>query len=401
MRLPQNTLIMLAVFASIGAARVEAQTCTSEQFAATVDKAGANLRRITSESAPALQSRMRRLKELRGWSETDYEEKAYALLGDQRIADFDTQMSDLVQRMDTLGANQPGEAPDCSRVPELEAAGLELQATVKARTAFMIQRLDALVAEGKGSTTASATPPTPPAPVSPVQPAAPPPPKAPIVAALPPAAKSPPVAPGPWSTTTAPIPAPATPPPAAQIPLPPPIAPLPPPPREAAVPSTEDDGYTIDEIVAASQGVFGKVTANVGSVIEYAFRKSGRPSGYIIGTEGGGALVAGLRFGQGTLYMRRGTDTTRVHWHGPSLGFDVGAAGSQVMFLIYKLRDPEAIFSSYTGIDGSAYIVGGLGLTLISNGQVQMAPIRAGLGLRVGASVGYLRFTRKPTWNPF
>jgi hypothetical protein len=30
-----------------------------------------------------------------------------------------------------------------------------------------------------------------------------------------------------------------------------------------------------------------------------------------------------------------------------------------------------------------------------------MAPIRSGLGLRVGASLGYIRFTREASWNPF
>jgi hypothetical protein len=28
-------------------------------------------------------------------------------------------------------------------------------------------------------------------------------------------------------------------------------------------------------------------------------------------------------------------------------------------------------------------------------------PIRSGVGLRLGANIGYLKFTPKPTWNPF
>ena len=50
---------------------------------------------------------------------------------------------------------------------------------------------------------------------------------------------------------------------------------------------------------------------------------------------------------------------------------------------------------------GSAYLVGGVGFTLVTNGTVVMAPIRSGLGLRLGASIGYIRFTPKATWNPF
>ena len=172
----------------------------------------------------------------------------------------------------------------------------------------------------------------------------------------------------------------------------PPPAPLP--------PSSEAEGYTIEEIKAASAGFFGQVSANLAGVIEYLFSKSGRPSGYILGTEGGGAFIAGVRYGNGTLYMRSG-GSQKIYWHGPSLGVDVGGAGSKTLFLIYKLQAPEELYSSFTGLDGSAYLVGGVGVTLVTNGTVVLAPIRSGVGLRLGASVGYLRFTPKATWNPF
>jgi hypothetical protein len=71
------------------------------------------------------------------------------------------------------------------------------------------------------------------------------------------------------------------------------------------------------------------------------------------------------------------------------------------MFLIYKLDNEQGLFRSFTGVDGSAFFVGGVGMTVLKGGDVIMAPIRTGLGLRVGASVGYVRFTPDPTWNPF
>jgi hypothetical protein len=40
-------------------------------------------------------------------------------------------------------------------------------------------------------------------------------------------------------------------------------------------------------------------------------------------------------------------------------------------------------------------------MTVMTNGKIDMTPIRSGIGLRLGASLGYLRFTAKPTWNPF
>jgi hypothetical protein len=164
--------------------------------------------------------------------------------------------------------------------------------------------------------------------------------------------------------------------------------------------SLEDDGFTREDMVRASTGFFGQVSANLATVVEHAFARTGRPTGYILGNEGGGAFIAGLRYGRGTLYMKSG-ETWPVYWHGPSIGFDVGAAGAKVMFLVYRLRDPAQLLDPFAAIDGSAFVAGGIGITLMSNAQVQVAPIRSGLGLRLGASVGYVRFTRRPTWNPF
>ena len=71
------------------------------------------------------------------------------------------------------------------------------------------------------------------------------------------------------------------------------------------------------------------------------------------------------------------------------------------MVLVYNLRDPDDIYRRFGGVDGSAYMVGGVGLTFQKNGDLVTAPIRTGVGLRLGANVGYLKYTRAPTWNPF
>lgn len=161
-----------------------------------------------------------------------------------------------------------------------------------------------------------------------------------------------------------------------------------------------EGGYTIDEIREATRGFFGTVSTSLASVIEHAFQQSGRPTAYVLGQEGGAAFLAGLRYGKGTLYLRNG-GTHEVYWHGPSIGYDVGGDGSRTLFLIYSLDQPESLFRRFTGVDGSAYLVGGVGMTLLKGGPVTMAPIRSGLGLRLGASIGYVRFTPRPTWNPF
>lgn len=165
-------------------------------------------------------------------------------------------------------------------------------------------------------------------------------------------------------------------------------------------PHAGEDGYTIDEIREATRGFFGTVSTSLASVIEHAFQQSGRPTAYVLGQEGGAAFLAGLRYGQGTLYLRNGGQQ-QVYWHGPSLGYDIGGDGSRTLFLIYSLDQPENLFRRFTGVDGSAYLVGGVGMTLLKGGPVTMAPIRSGIGLRLGASIGYVRFTPRPTWNPF
>src|SRR5262249_41249838 len=134
---------------------------------------------------------------------------------------------------------------------------------------------------------------------------------------------------------------------------------------------------------------------------EHLFQKSGRPTAYVLGSEGGGAFLAGVRYGKGTLYRRSAAATQEIYWHGPSLGTDVGAEGSKTLFLVYKAKDPEALYSTFTRVDGSAYLGGGVGARLVTNGTVILAPIRSGVGLRLGANIGYIRFTPRATWNPF
>ncbi len=161
-----------------------------------------------------------------------------------------------------------------------------------------------------------------------------------------------------------------------------------------------DGSYSTREILAAGHGFFGSVSKGLASVIEYAFQQQGRPNGYILGQDAGGAFVAGLRYGEGMLYTKD-AGVHRVYWQGPSIGYDAGAEGSKVMVLVYNLRDPAEVYQRFGGVDGSAYLVGGVGVTFLKSGPVIVAPIRSGVGLRLGASIGYLKYTRRPTWNPF
>lgn len=167
-----------------------------------------------------------------------------------------------------------------------------------------------------------------------------------------------------------------------------------------------DDGrsrggeYSQDEIIRAGSSFFGKISGGLASAVEWAFQSAGRPNGYILGEDAGGAFVAGLSYGEGTLYTKD-AGSFKVYWQGPSVGYDFGGDGSKVMTLVYNLRDPSDIFDRFGGVEGKAYLVGGVSVQIQKAGHVTLAPIRAGVGLRLGANVGYLKYTRSPTWNPF
>ncbi len=160
------------------------------------------------------------------------------------------------------------------------------------------------------------------------------------------------------------------------------------------------EAYSESEIIDAGHRFFGSVSTGLARVVEYAFKRQGRPNGYILGDDAGGAFVAGLRYGEGVLYTKYDGDH-KVFWQGPSIGYDFGGEGSKTMVLVYNLRDPSDIYRRFAGVEGSAYFVGGVGIQFQKHGDVVLAPIRSGVGLRLGANVGYLKYTRSPTLNPF
>jgi hypothetical protein len=174
----------------------------------------------------------------------------------------------------------------------------------------------------------------------------------------------------------------------------------PPPPGPPAAPPQHANQFSSNEVVDAGHHFFGSVSRGLATIVEKAVSQWGLPNGYVLGEEASGAFIGGLRYGDGTLYTKNAGDV-RVFWQGPSVGFDAGADGARTMMLVYNLPRTDAIFDRFGGIAGSAYFVGGLGMTALSANNIVVVPIRSGLGLRLGANVGYLKFTSHPTWNPF
>jgi hypothetical protein len=180
---------------------------------------------------------------------------------------------------------------------------------------------------------------------------------------------------------------------------PPPLAGAPPQqgdtmPSSGTQPTYKADTFSQDELVNRVSDFFGVTAENAGALISRIFRDNGRPTGYIAGEEGAGAITIGLRYGKGQLYMKH-RDTQTVFWQGPSIGWDLGGNASRVFTLCYNLQYPDMIYRRFPGVEGSAYLIGGLGVNYARADEITLAPIRAGVGLRLGANIGYLAYSRK------
>ncbi|MEP9348077.1 DUF1134 domain-containing protein [Xanthobacter sp. KR7-225] len=158
--------------------------------------------------------------------------------------------------------------------------------------------------------------------------------------------------------------------------------------------------YSTNELVSKGHSFFGSISRGLALSIEKAVGQWGQPNGYILGQEGSGAFIGGLRYGEGVLYTRNAGDL-KVYWQGPSVGWDFGGDGARTMVLVYNLRSVDDIFRRFGGLSGSAYVVAGFGMTALGADGIVVVPIRSGVGVRLGANLGYLKFTPTPTWNPF
>jgi hypothetical protein len=160
------------------------------------------------------------------------------------------------------------------------------------------------------------------------------------------------------------------------------------------------DRYTEDEILTATKDFFGDTSRDLATIIEKVFKDQGQPNAYISGEEAAGAIAVGVRYGNGWMH-RKTAKNMRVYWQGPSLGFDLGANASKVFTLVYNIGDSSQIFQRFPGAEGTIYVVGGFGVNYQQRGNVVLAPIRTGVGLRGGVNVGYLNYTREQETLPF
>jgi hypothetical protein len=165
------------------------------------------------------------------------------------------------------------------------------------------------------------------------------------------------------------------------------------------VPSGQKSSFDRKEVTSAMSDYFGVTAEAAGSVVERIFKDLGKPVGYIYGSEGSVAVGIGLRYGKGTLQMANG-DQKRVFWRGPSVGWDVGGNGSKVFTLVYNMQNVDQIYQRFPGVEGTAYLVAGMGVNYQRSDTITLAPIRTGVGLRLGANIGYLAYSRKRRFIP-
>jgi hypothetical protein len=371
---------MLAAMASVAAA----QTCTPEQVFKVIDETGARLRQLNGELQPGISAKLAEIAKVKGWKSGEIEARGRTLVDDAETRRLDARAASLLSTLDRLGDDSRSKEPPCERLQKAQAAGRQLIEVTSARSSHISAKLE------------GALRPAPPAPTPQPKVSAAPSPvpgratdaskgeAARTAAASPQAKAAPPPPAATWGAEAVPS---VRPDPAAISSLPRPVEP-------------GDLGFTPTDILAAGRGLFGSISAGLASVINYAFQTYGKPTGYILGDEGGGAFFAGLRYGDGRL-VTKSQGERKVYWQGPSVGLDFGLAGSRVMFLVYNLDDHKQLFARFAGVDGSAYLVGGAGITFLKKGKLVLAPIRTGLGVRVGANLGYVKFTPAPSLNPF
>lgn len=172
-------------------------------------------------------------------------------------------------------------------------------------------------------------------------------------------------------------------------------------PSYAALKDPGDPGtYSTGELVESGHQFFGGVSRGLALTMQEAVRRWGEPTGYILGQEGSGAFFGGLRYGEGTLFTR-GRGKQRIFWQGPSLGFDIGGEGARSMMLVYNMRGARDLYKRFLELEGTAYLVAGFGFTAATADDIVLVPIRSGVGLRLGVNLGYIKFSDRPTWNPF
>ncbi|HKC16679.1 MAG TPA: EipA family protein [Steroidobacteraceae bacterium] len=169
---------------------------------------------------------------------------------------------------------------------------------------------------------------------------------------------------------------------------------------QAAAAGASHATYSDEEVVKSANDFFKNGAEDLSKVLGKVLKEKGQPVAIIRGEEGGGAIGVGLRYGHGEL-VYKGSAGRKVYWQGPSIGFDIGANAVKVFALVYDLPSPDKLYQRFPGVEGSLYFVGGFGVNYVQSDHIVIAPVRFGVGWRLGIAVSYMHFSPEKRLNPF
>ncbi|MET0408066.1 MAG: hypothetical protein ABW006_06820, partial [Hyphomicrobium sp.] len=111
------------------------------------ETAAGSLRDLNTQNRPMFQEKLRALKDKRHWTHDEFIAKAKPFVKDDKTAVYDKQSDELLSAIASMGQQGASAAePDCALMLELRARMKALVETQSAKWSYMIQKLDAELA---------------------------------------------------------------------------------------------------------------------------------------------------------------------------------------------------------------------------------------------------------------
>jgi predicted dithiol-disulfide oxidoreductase (DUF899 family) len=133
--------VSIAVFAVATVAfagAVNAQPCARADFEAVVDQASATLVNVAQKNTPAFQSKLRALKDKRGWTNEQLMQDGAPFVRDDTISAFDEKSEELLIKINS----QASASADCKVLADLKGTMAALVETQTSKWAYMFDKID-------------------------------------------------------------------------------------------------------------------------------------------------------------------------------------------------------------------------------------------------------------------
>lgn len=160
------------------------------------------------------------------------------------------------------------------------------------------------------------------------------------------------------------------------------------------------ESFSESKIIVEGAKFLGTSAESMAEVVSRLFSEYGPPDAVIKGEEVSAAIMIGLRYGRGDLLFPSG-EVRPIFWRGPSAGIDTGGNAAKSFSLIYGLKNPDDIHKRFVGVEGAAFYLGGISVNFLQRDHIIVAPMRVGVGVRLGANIGYVKFSPSSGWFPF